>query len=501
MAAALSPLAETPSPTPLDLLLTTLAMAAVVWLLLDLIERRRFARPRVRLLPPTAGARLALATAFLRHGARERTVAVGLRAPAQARRRRHQPGSAALFAAPGQRRTHRRRVCAGAAARGGHLGRRGRHSPSRIAPARAARSVVARLHRGRLAGGGRDRVRSDPRRRLRGAAGAAVDRDAGLGSVRARTGACERAHAPHLADRAAGRLLPRTARSGAGHVPVAAGARDRVEGTADRDHVRAAGGEPARGSAAAAAAGGRADRRDSGARRTGTARRLDAGRRSRARLCRLVAHRSRDLSPDVGGRGLQRGRPAGQRVQAQPARVRDHRIPLAGMQLGRTVRRGLAVRIQRTPRAPHRARRLRTRPDGRQHRRARDARLPDAAVHLVAESVPGIAAPQSSGGARRRFRPRRRVHRLRLEPRADLRVGHAGLDAAGPGLPAAGGVANAVLGHARSRRPDVPRVLPERSRRHLRARLSGHQLDRPPDQPRGAGDARPGAVSSPPGGR
>ena len=79
LAAALSPLAETPSPTPLDLLLTTLAMAAVVWLLLDLVERRRFARPRVRLLPPTfAGARLALATALLHgHGARERTAAVG----------------------------------------------------------------------------------------------------------------------------------------------------------------------------------------------------------------------------------------------------------------------------------------------------------------------------------------------------------------------------------------------------------------------------------------
>ncbi len=77
MAAALSPLAETPSPTPLDLLLTTLAMAAVVWLLLDLVERRRFARPRVRLLPPTAGARLALGDGISGHGARERTVAVG----------------------------------------------------------------------------------------------------------------------------------------------------------------------------------------------------------------------------------------------------------------------------------------------------------------------------------------------------------------------------------------------------------------------------------------
>ena len=39
---ALAPLAETPDPTPIDLLLTTLSMAAVVWLLLDLIERRRF---------------------------------------------------------------------------------------------------------------------------------------------------------------------------------------------------------------------------------------------------------------------------------------------------------------------------------------------------------------------------------------------------------------------------------------------------------------------------
>ena len=61
---ALAPLAETRDPTPLDLLLTTLAMAAVVWLVLDVIERRRFARPRVRLLPQTAGARAAMAAAF-----------------------------------------------------------------------------------------------------------------------------------------------------------------------------------------------------------------------------------------------------------------------------------------------------------------------------------------------------------------------------------------------------------------------------------------------------
>jgi signal transduction histidine kinase len=65
MAGALLPFTDTAGPTPLDLLLTTLTMAAVVWLVLDLIERRRFARPRVRMLPPTDGARLGIAAAFL----------------------------------------------------------------------------------------------------------------------------------------------------------------------------------------------------------------------------------------------------------------------------------------------------------------------------------------------------------------------------------------------------------------------------------------------------
>src|SRR6185436_10664157 len=49
---ALVPLAQTPAPTPADLFLTTLTLAAVVWLVLDLIERRRAARPRLRLLTP-----------------------------------------------------------------------------------------------------------------------------------------------------------------------------------------------------------------------------------------------------------------------------------------------------------------------------------------------------------------------------------------------------------------------------------------------------------------
>ena len=80
---ALAPLAETQEPTPLDLLLTTLAMAAVVWLVLDVIERRRSRgrgsgccrRPPSR-APPDGG--------VLLRGARDRVTIVGLRAIAAA---------------------------------------------------------------------------------------------------------------------------------------------------------------------------------------------------------------------------------------------------------------------------------------------------------------------------------------------------------------------------------------------------------------------------------
>ena len=65
---ALAPLAQTVGPTPLDLLLTTLAMAAAVWLVLDLMERRRFARPRLPVLTPTTRARAAVAAAFFLTG-------------------------------------------------------------------------------------------------------------------------------------------------------------------------------------------------------------------------------------------------------------------------------------------------------------------------------------------------------------------------------------------------------------------------------------------------
>ena len=61
---ALLPLAPAPGPTPFDLLLTTASLAAIVWLLLDLIERRRFAKPRVPMLTPTTTARIAVVLAF-----------------------------------------------------------------------------------------------------------------------------------------------------------------------------------------------------------------------------------------------------------------------------------------------------------------------------------------------------------------------------------------------------------------------------------------------------
>ena len=65
---ALTPIAPTSAPTPFDLLLTTLTMATVVWLVLDLTERRRFARPRPRMLASTAGAATAVAAGYFAAG-------------------------------------------------------------------------------------------------------------------------------------------------------------------------------------------------------------------------------------------------------------------------------------------------------------------------------------------------------------------------------------------------------------------------------------------------
>ena len=63
--AGLTRLAPNPQSTPLDLLLTTLTLAVIAWLVLDLVERRRFARPRVPVLTNTVAARVTIAAAFL----------------------------------------------------------------------------------------------------------------------------------------------------------------------------------------------------------------------------------------------------------------------------------------------------------------------------------------------------------------------------------------------------------------------------------------------------
>ena len=67
------------------------------------------------------------------------------------------------------------------------------------------------------------------------------------------------------------------------------------------------------------------------------------------------------LSPDVGGRAVRRRRPPGQPLRAEPARVRHDAAPSAGLPAGTVVRRGVAVRIERAPRAAGQPRHLRAR--------------------------------------------------------------------------------------------------------------------------------------------
>ena len=75
--AGLTPLAPNSQLMPLDLLLTTLTLAVVVWLVLDLVERRRFARPRVPVLAATVAARVTIAAAFLLAGAADAGLLLG----------------------------------------------------------------------------------------------------------------------------------------------------------------------------------------------------------------------------------------------------------------------------------------------------------------------------------------------------------------------------------------------------------------------------------------
>ncbi len=109
-------------------------------------------------------------------------------------------------------------------------------------------------------------------------------------------------------------------------------------------------------------------------------------------------------------------------------------------------------------------------------RRQRDAGLSDASLHRVAESVSRIAAAGSSTRRRGGVRPRRGVRGVRLEPYADVQFRHQRLAADRCRVSAAGRLADAVLDDGRTRRRGLPRVLHERPRRLLCARLSGHHL-------------------------
>ncbi len=64
---ALQPFSSS-GPTPFDLLLTTLTMIAVVWLMMDLVERRRYSRTRPPVLTRTAGDVLSFAAGYIAAG-------------------------------------------------------------------------------------------------------------------------------------------------------------------------------------------------------------------------------------------------------------------------------------------------------------------------------------------------------------------------------------------------------------------------------------------------
>ncbi len=300
------------------------------------------------MLAPTA-VPLGVAAALLRRASLTAWLLWGYERLLRARRRRHEPRPPPLFAAPAQRRAARGRVRAGAAPRGGDLGRRRDYSTAGDAAAAAART----WWRVTAAAAGSP-GRSSPSRWP--ASGRAVPADR-CGSRCSSPAACALALA-----RANGRMrrFSQTARLAVFFLALLAPAVAMypsllAHATDAKERLIATTFGPQAASLRedlqqAAAAGGRADRRDSVARRAGPPRRRGAGARSDARVRGLVADRSGHLSADVGGRALQRGRPPGQRVPAEPARVRHDRISIAGVQLGRTVRRGVAVRIERAPR-------------------------------------------------------------------------------------------------------------------------------------------------------
>ena len=328
----------------------------------------------------------------------------------------------------------RGRVRAGAAARRGHLGRGRDHPPAGdAAGARRERWPWRARRRRRLAGRRARRDDGRAQRRSRRSARAAVVALLVAGGVRAGAGA--RRTAGCAASRRRARLavffLALLAPALAMYPSLLAHATEAKERlVATTFGPQAA--QPARRPAAAAAAG--ASIRSTRCRRSPNWSRLDVAtpRRSDARVRRLVADRSRDLSPDLGGRAVRRRRPPGQpRSRSACPSTRRPRIDRRGCSwdepfdevspFGSSERhvlrtgRGVCVRGRIVGSIVVRV------------------MLDYRTLPFISSQSPYLESlrPNRQVAAGRRVGPRRRVRRLRLEPRADLRVGHARLDAAG----------------------------------------------------------------------
>ena len=373
----------------------------------------------------------------------------------------------------------RGRVRARAAARVGHLGRGGHHPPAGDAAGARRDGWSWRLTASLaawLAGAVRRHALIARRIGRRAPGRSAVDRAPGLGGMRAGAGARQRPHAPRLADRAAGRLLSRrcwrrrwrcirrcsrTRPSAKERLvattfgPQAASQREDLQRRLQR--------------------GGRSDRRDPVARRfVVRRRRLGADDRSRAsRSGRAPISATYRLTSAVelysaDGRLVSR-------VRAEPAGVRDHRVSIAGMQLGRS----RSTRCRRSDRASA------TCCASRRGICVRGRMVGSIVVRVMLDyrTLPFIS---SQSPYLESLRPNRQVAPEGVSGR-DVEFVVYGWSRA-PIFESGTRVwtlpdavfqrlvdsRDAVLGDARPRRSALPRLLPERPRRHLRARLSGH---------------------------
>ena len=170
------------------------------------------------------------------------------------------------------------------------------------------------------------------------------------------------------------------------------------------------------------------------------------------------------------------------RFALDPARVR--RPTNTGRQLRRVgaLRGGVAIRIEPATRAAREPRASATTAGGSAAsscaRCSTTARCPSSRRDSpYLESLrPDARRPP------KRIGPRRRVRRLRMEPRADLRTGHERVAASRRGVRADGRVARPFWTDVDRGDERVPRVFLQRPRRHLCARLSRDHVVRSPDQ-------------------